>query len=315
MVPRVAGSRWLVPALASAVVVLAAVSAAMYFTRPGVVDLSAYKFSPIATDAEPEDLSSWSPDGKSIAYLKTIDGRDQVMVRNLDVPSPHQLTKLPSGVYSSTPFFSSDGEQIYFIVRNDVGPTALLAVAVVGGEPREVLQAQTGSQALAATLSPDGKTLAVWQVYQEGGKRYRSLFISSPPDAPPRRYQPAPFRSEAAYIPNYLRFSPGGSQIVVSTGPTLGDGWMWSIPWPDGLKSQPRRLFANRFPRSVPAFDWTPDSRHVCLSEGQNLWLGDTVSGEVHQITASGIAFRSSKVSRWGAEAKSKRRRVRAEAS
>jgi serine/threonine protein kinase len=280
--------RWLVPALVSVLVLLVALSAALYLTRPARFDLSAYKFTPVATDAEPEDLNSWSPDGKSIAYLKNVDGRDQVMVQNLNSPPPTQLTRLPSGVYSSAPFFSRDGQQIYFIANKGVD-SALWAVAVVGGDPREVLSFQSPAL-LAATLSPDGKTLAFWGVYVEGGKRYRSLFISSPPGAPPRKYQPAPFRSEGAMIPNYLRFSPDGSQIVLSARPAPGEGWMWSVPWPDGPNVRPRRIFAGDFPGSAVDFSWMPDSRHICLSDKGNLYLADTRPGNIQQITASAIA-------------------------
>jgi Tol biopolymer transport system component len=231
------GRRWLVPALVLAIALLAVLSAALYLTRPVRLDLSAYKVTPIATDAEPEDLSSWSPDGKSIAYLKNLDGRDQVMVRNLSVPSATQLTRLASGVYNSAPFFSRDGEQIYFIAGQG-RHSALWAIAAVGGEPREVLVPP--GDILAATLSPDGKTLAFWMLYAEDGKGHRSLFLSSPPGAPPRKYEPEPFREESAYIPNYLRSAPDGSQIVLSSRPMLGDGWMWSIPWPNGSNVRPR---------------------------------------------------------------------------
>lgn len=107
--------RWRLPALAASVVLLAALSAALYITRPAPLDLSAYKFKPFATDAEAESFSSWSRDGKSVVYLKTVDGQQQVMVRSLDAPLPTQLTRLPSGAYDSAPFFSPDGERVYFI--------------------------------------------------------------------------------------------------------------------------------------------------------------------------------------------------------
>jgi serine/threonine protein kinase len=280
---RAAGKRWPVLALLSVAVLLAGLSAALYLTRPSQLDLSTYKFTPVATDTEPEDFSSWSPDGNSIAYLKNIDGWNQVMVRNLNAPSATQLTRLPSGVYGSAPFFSRDGEQIYFIARG------LWAVAVVGGEPREVLSPPDAGGILAATLSPDAKTLALWLGYPEEGKRHRSLFISSPPGAPPRKYEPAPFREEGSYIPNYLRFSPDGSQIVLSSNPTLDEAWIWSIPWPGGPRVRPRRIFGGELPQWTPDFDWMPDSRHICLSYKGNLSLADTRTGKIQQLTASPI--------------------------
>jgi serine/threonine-protein kinase len=285
------GGRWML--VAPVLVAIAAASAALYLTRPVAFDLSNYKFTPIATDADPESLASWSPDGKSIAYLKTIEGRRQVMVRNLIAPSPMALTKFPEGVHASAPFFARDGEQLYFIAGNSpiAGntsmPQSLWAVAVLGGDPRRVLSVDPPGQILAATISPDGKTLALWEVYEEAGKRYRNIFISSPPGAPPREYKPAPFRAEGAYIPNYLRFSPDGSRLVLSSSATLGEEWMWIIPWPDGSNSQPHRIFARGLTSPAADFDWTPDSRYLCLASGGNLYLADTRRQELQQITAS----------------------------
>ena len=280
--------RFLTPALLSVIGLLAAAAVAKYLTRPAGSDLSSYKFKPLATDAEPEDYSSWSPDGKSIAYLKNFDGFDQVMVRNLQAPVPTQLTRLATGVYNSAPFFSPDGEQIHFIVRNR---TALSSVPVVGGQPREVMRFHEPDQILAATLSPDGKTLAFWRIYIENGRRCRSVFISSPPGAPPREYQPAPFRSTGAYIPNFLRFSPDGSHIILSTdrSPSDDGGGFWELPWPDGPNVRPHRLFDKDFPLSTVDFSWMPDSRHICLSDGGNLYLADTRTGKYQQIMASPI--------------------------
>ncbi len=272
--------RWVLPALAAAVVALAVLSAALYLTRPEPLDLSTYRFKPFATDAEIESLGSWSPDGKNVAYLKTVDGQQQVMVRNLDNPSPIQLTRLPSGADSSAPFFSRDTERVYFVASG-----ALWSVAVVGGEPREVLRAPMA----AAALSPDGKTLAFWRRYEEAGKQYGGVWISSPPGAPPRKYEPAPFRVEAGYFPDYLRFSPDGPQIGFAELRVVGEAWFWILPWPDGPKVRPRQLFS-RYSFHVPVpFDWMPDSRHICLSSDASLWIGDTGTGKLQRLTASAM--------------------------
>ena len=283
---RAAGRRRLLPAL-YAVVLFAGLFAARYLGRPEPLDLSAYKFAPFATDAEPETSGSWSRDGKSIAYLKAIDGRPQVMLRSMDAPSPVQLTRFPSGVYSwAAPFFSPDAEQVYFIADD-----RLWSVAAVGGEPREVLAAPLQ----AAALSPDGKTLAFWQRYEEAGKQYFSVWISSPPGAPPRKYEPAPFRMDVGVFPNYLRFSPDGSKLGLATF-RVGGAWFWVLPWPDGPKARPYRPFPVQRIPIVPSFDWMPDSRHICLTPDLGLWMGDTETGKLRCLTAaaSGLAWEPS---------------------
>jgi len=156
---------------------------------------------------------------------------------------------------------------------------------VVGGDPRKVIAVDQG-QLQAAALSPDGKTLAMWEF--EGGKGYRSLFFSSPPGAPQRRYQPVPFRAEGAYTPNYLRFSPDGSRLVLASG-TIGLEEIWNIPWPDGPNSQPLRLFAGALSGTEVDFGWMPDSRLLCLSNRGSLYLADVRHSDLKQITASAI--------------------------
>src|SRR5215472_14148811 len=134
---RTRRKRWLVPAIGAAIAGLAALSLGLYLSHPEPLYLSTYRFSPVATEAETEGHGSWSPDGKSIAYLKTIEGRPQVMVRNLASPWPTQLTRVAAGVTPLTQFFSRDGEYVYFIAGGAFGGN-LWSVAVVGGEPRQV---------------------------------------------------------------------------------------------------------------------------------------------------------------------------------
>jgi WD40 repeat protein len=138
----------------------------------------------------------------------------------------------------------------------------------------------------AAALSPDGKTLAFWRGYEEAGKQYFSVWISSPPGAPPRKYEPAPFRMDVGVFPNYLRFSPDGSKLGLATF-RVGGGWFWVLPWPDGAKVQPYQPFRDKMIHFVPSFDWMPDSRRVCLAPDLNLWMGDTQTKKLRTLTAA----------------------------
>jgi hypothetical protein len=123
----------------------------------------------------------------------------QVMLRSLDASSANQLTRVASGVYQyAPPFFSPDGGRVYFVASR-----SLWAVGAMGGEPREIIRGAVGT----ATLSPDGNTLAYWR-YSEAGKGYSGVWISSPPGAPPREYEPAPFRVEGNFIPIVCAFHP-----------------------------------------------------------------------------------------------------------
>jgi serine/threonine protein kinase/Tol biopolymer transport system component len=277
-------ARWLLPVTTAVALTLAALSVLLYAGRGGP-DLSGLKFRPIATDAEEEDLGSWSPDGKSITYLKKIDGRYQVMIRDLSVPVPRQLTTIESGASAvGAPVFSPDGEWVYFVANlPGQSPTLWSVAAAAGGEPREVLR-NAGS---GYAISPDGGTLALWKKYEESGTEYSGVWISSPLGTAPRKYEPAPFRAGGSWVPNFLHFSPDGSRIVVSTLRVPGEPWIWSLPWPDGPSAQPRRLFPNLSFDGVHGIVWAPDSRHLVLPVDGDLWLGDPRSGSIERLTAA----------------------------
>jgi len=97
-IPAPAHRKWIWAALSGAVGTLLLALALVHVFELEPIDLAQYRLTPFATDREPETDGAWSPDGKSIAYLKTIDGTPQLMVRALDAPAPVQLTKSPAPV-------------------------------------------------------------------------------------------------------------------------------------------------------------------------------------------------------------------------
>ena len=274
--------RWLLGAVIAIPIALALFFAVLSLTRPQGLDLSGYHYTPFATDAEPEDNPSWSPDGKSIAYLKRIGRQYQVMLRALDAAVPVQLTKMADGVYDDAgtrPIWSPEGNRIFFVGARSGG---LWSVGVAGGEPREVFP---GTPVAAAALSGDGKTFALWRIIRQEKKTSASLWISSPAGAPPHQYQPAPFEVDAGYTGTSIRFSPDGAHIGLSIF-TSADSSFWLLPWPEG-HSAPRRLFSKSNLPNAPRFDWMPDSRHLLMAMEGGLWLGDSRTDTLDRVTAS----------------------------
>jgi hypothetical protein len=123
---------------------LAAVSTTLLLTRPPRgADLAAYRFTPLATDAQPLHGAAWSPDGKNIAYVRDIaGGDDQVFVRSLDSLVP-TLAASANGPRSL--FWSPDSTRLYFVTDGGVW-----SVSRGGGEKQLVLKGDY----YAATLSP-----------------------------------------------------------------------------------------------------------------------------------------------------------------
>jgi eukaryotic-like serine/threonine-protein kinase len=274
--------RWLLGAAIAIPTALAVVFAVLWFERTQALDLSGYHYTPFATDAEPEVNPAWSPDGKSIAYLKRVGRQYQLMLRALDAPVPVQLTKMPEGVYldlGNRPIWSPDGSRIYFVGAR---PGRLWSVSVAGGEPQEVFP---NTSVAAADLSKDGKAFALWRIIRQEKKTSASVWISSPAGAPPRLYQPAPFEVEAGYNGTSIRFSPDGAHIGLSIF-TSADSAFWLLPWPEG-HSVPRRLFSKRSLPNAARFDWMPDSRHLVMAMEGGLWLGDSRTDHLERVTAS----------------------------
>ncbi|HUL79568.1 MAG TPA: protein kinase [Vicinamibacteria bacterium] len=251
---------------------------------PTGVDLSRYRFTPLATDAEMEEEGAWSPDGRSIAYLKVLLGREQIFVRSVDADSPVQVTRGSNGAES--PFWSPDSSRIWFLSAGGIW-----SVGRAGGEPELVRKEEVD----AAALSPDGRTLATWRTTTRGSTTTGSVWLSSPPTAEPREYTPAPFAVSGPWNPQFLRFSPDGRQVLVAFDSANGVA-VWLLPFPDGpgARNKPRPIFTTNPPwRGTPGFSWMPDSRHVVMAfkdaagTPSRLWMADTRTETLLPLTAS----------------------------
>jgi Tol biopolymer transport system component len=281
---------WLWPAIAVTLAAGLAALAVASFLDPAPIDLAAYRFTPFANDHEPEGDSAWSPDGKSIAYLKTIDGIPQLMVRALDSATPIQLTG--SRTPLSHAFWSADSTLIYYTVRAARGE--LWAVSPSGGRPARILEDLHN-----AAISPDGKTLALWRTSESAGAVRSSLWLSSPPG-----YAPRPYASASIAVPldsdgNSLSFAPDGASILLITAGVSPA--IWLLPFPE-TRGAARRLFASIEFNWVPHGSWMPDSRHAVLSfstaSGQPaLWLADLKTEKLRRLTASAGAEESPSLS------------------
>lgn len=77
---------------------------------------------------EKEFYPSWSPDGKQIAFVSDMSGRDQVYVMNVDGTGRRQLTRVGA---NSEPAWSADGRYVY-VQRTTRGRSDIMRVPVTG---------------------------------------------------------------------------------------------------------------------------------------------------------------------------------------
>ncbi|MCX6169970.1 MAG: protein kinase [Ignavibacteriales bacterium] len=256
----------------------------LILSQPEPLDLSKYKYTPLATDPEPEGSPAWSRDGKSIAYTKVVNGYSQIFVRNLSKPIPYQITNLDKKSASS-PFWSPNGNLIYFISTEK-----LYSVGLAGGEPKKIIESVS-----AATISPDSKTIAYWswdvvksKDANKPDKYSASVYITPANGGERRKYMPAPFEVSGGYVPKYINFSPDGKKNGLSTySQDAKDVGFWILPWPDGNDVKPFKIFHNNKDFTPQPFSWMPDSRNLVSSSyrGNGLFIGDTETNEIKNIT------------------------------
>ncbi|MGH9663742.1 MAG: protein kinase domain-containing protein, partial [Bryobacteraceae bacterium] len=248
----------------------------LFLIPKSAVDLARCRIWPVADTSVYQGSPGWSPDGKSIAYVASVNGVRQLYVRALGSPMPAQITKAAADCAS--PFWSSDDSEVFYLTAGTQGQ-ALWAVGATGGSP-ELIQEDVS----AAAAAPGGKTLAFVRA-DASGKERLSLWFTAPGAGTPRRYTAAPFDS-ANYRTAYLQFAPAGKSLGVWLARWDGGSEFWILPYPDG---QARRSFT-MIHGSYP-FSWMPDGRRIVFGgrmpglTGANLAIADTNNGSMRPVT------------------------------
>jgi eukaryotic-like serine/threonine-protein kinase len=245
-----------------------------------------YRFTPFATDAGYQGGPEWSPDGKTLVYVASVDGVLQVFTKAIGSPLRAQVTH--ARFDCRLPFWSPDGTLLYYIslARDREG---LWSVSAVGGEPELVME-----NVRQADISPDGQTLALWRPADNDYSAVYTLWLSSPPGNPPTQYTREPFGSKRFIESSGLHFSPDGSKIGVwaTSIETIGlSDAFWIVPTRDADPYLARGQMAGL--GFVSEFAWLPDSRHIVSAAGTpkpgiHLWLSDTDGTEQRLLTPSG---------------------------
>ena len=209
---------------------------------PRPVDLSALRFSPLATEAGYEGLPAWSSDGQTIAYAAEVNGTLQIFTRRLVV----------AGVRRSGDPRAVRLQASVLVARRE---THLLHVAGKGpgehlvGRRRGRHTAGRDRERNSRGRSPDGRTLAFLRDEQHadivgavGSLAVRAVLrparSSSPAEAAAVRYEGSPI---SRFVEGTLSFSPDGTKLLLSAVPRTINlragrrGWqLWILPLPGG---------------------------------------------------------------------------------
>ena len=164
---------------------------------------------------------AWSPDGRALAVVLSVDGGSQIFLINADgTGARRRLTN--SNSIDTEPVFSPDGQTIYF-TSDRGGSPQIYRMPANGGEAQRMTF--EGSYNVSPRISPDGKSLAY--IARNGGK-----FQTAVLDLATRQVQLLT-DSERDESPS---FAPNGRMILLAT--VIGGRGVLSAVSADGRVKQ-----------------------------------------------------------------------------
>ena len=243
------------------------------WTEPELIDQSKLRLSPFVTDPGLQTTPRWSPRGDAIAYSAEVNGVFQIFTRQRGSLTSTQHTAHTFDCLA--PFWSPDGTRLYYTVLDAAERTEIWTVAVAGGQAQRLLE-----QATHGALSSDGKTLAF--VRCASGLTACSVWLSSPPGAPPRRFPEPPFNSRTGNILNFsLEYAPAGGPLgILSPSRGVLEFYRASQDGGSCRREWSREMLA---PISLGdiSFAWLPDGEGIVITAPVSVGFGslDLVRG------------------------------------
>src|SRR5262249_22065432 len=101
-----------------------------------------------------------SPDGRTLAFVSSREGRPRIWVKQLAEGTEARLTDGPD----HAPRFSADGASILFVRNEEGGRSSIYRTALVGERPRKIID-----DAIEADASPDGRRIAFLRAWVAEG--------------------------------------------------------------------------------------------------------------------------------------------------
>ena len=208
--------------------------------RGPAVPRTVFRTVPFTSSAGREDHPAFSPDGKLLAYDRSIEGQyADIYVQALGGGAPVRLTSKAD--LECCPVFSRDGSRIAFLQLNRSG-VDVVSMPVTGGSERTVTRLEYGDPT-GLDWSPDGELVVVqprvqghgiFAVSPDGG-RQRQL-TSTPEGAFDRQPRISPDGRRLAFL---RRFGQVGTGVFIQTlkepgapRPLVPGEWqVWDLAW------------------------------------------------------------------------------------
>ncbi len=220
----------------------------------------------VTADRRNELAPAFSPDGRSVAYLRVGGILTELLVRPLDAVDPIRLAA--SNTALAAPVWSPDGNQIcYTTVARE-----LFCVGAAGGSPRRILGDVFGPR-----IAPDGSTI----VFVRALKTEPWLFRGTLAGSEPQPVGGVPLPSDVSML---SPVSPDGSAVIVAA-----NSGRWLVSLSDGIR---RELMSEEGVRTR-SIAWLPDSRHIVAAEEATALIGSRLSVQDTRSAARRLIIRT----------------------
>ncbi|HYC61942.1 MAG TPA: protein kinase [Thermoanaerobaculia bacterium] len=240
-------------AAAVVIAVIAAASVTAYVRQPEPRSITSERY---LTYSGNDYSPAVSPDGKLLAFASSRDGVQRIWLKQVAGGGEVALTE---GI-DDFPRFTPDGASVLY-VRADPErrrPGSLWRVAVVGGEPRRVLDEVT-----TADVSPDGTEIAFTRPVPVKGGALAGIFVAGIDGANARELA----RSDVGTL--HPRWSPDGKSIAVVI--TRGGRVTQAALIIDAATGKTKELAAPPKAGEMSSVIWTADSKNVIYVRAQSV--------------------------------------------
>lgn len=226
------------------------------------------------TDDPRDDVSpAWSPDGRSIAYIRVLSGTEAkiFITPAQDVASTRCVATLPA----PSPYYvrfkllawSPDSKNLVYTESEEVGGTQSLYLLDVGtGARRRLTSPPPNFDDLSPTFSRDGTRLAFVRYC---GRTSGDLYV-----VPVSRtmQQAVPLRKTSfERLVGTPAWSPTGRTLVFARYDMPGIPSLWRVPWPSDASPEPLPITSD----TSLSLDLSPDGTKLVYSResfNTNIW-------------------------------------------